>query len=98
MDKLGTSSREARRARTRSMIQLAGLIEKAGLVETFDITLGEDLQKSPEQKLPVAGLFKGLVVLNEIAQSDEVSLPLWQMQGLQLLGDGKRENSKHAEQ
>ena len=63
MDKLGTSSREDRQARTRSMIQLAGLIEKAGLVETFDITLWEGFQKSPEQKYHVAALYKGLTVL-----------------------------------
>ena len=78
-----------RRARTRALIQLGGLISKSGLLETFEISLGLDLQRDPEQKMQTAALFKGLVELNEMAQSDEVSLPIWGLQGLQLLGDGK---------
>ena len=74
------------------MIQLAGLIEKAGLMETFDIRLGLDLQRDPEQKHQVAGLFKGLVELNEMANSSDVHIPLWQIQGLELLADEKRKN------
>jgi len=92
MDKLKTSSYEFRKARTRSLISLGGLLEKAGLVETFGITLGKDLQRDPDQKLPVAGLFKGLVELNTLAKSEDVHMVLWQTQGLQLLGEAKRKN------
>ena len=76
MSTLEIHSRDIRRARTRSLIQLAGLMEKAGLLETFDIELGRDLQKDPEMKEPVAALYKGLLVLNDMANSSEVSLSL----------------------
>jgi hypothetical protein len=89
MDKLKVTSHEMRRARTRSLVQLGGLVSKSGLLETFEISLGQDLQRDPEQKHQVAALFKGLVELNEMAQSDDVSLQLWAYQGLNLLGDGK---------
>jgi predicted chitinase len=93
MDQLETTSHAFRRARTRSMIQLAGLMEKAGLVETFGVRLGLDLQRDPEQKHQVATLYKGLVELNQMAQSNDVHHPTWSIQGLQLFGDEKKKNS-----
>jgi len=84
MHKLELTSRRARKARTRSLIQVASLASKAGLLETFGIILGEDLQKSPEMKKPVASLFKGFLVLNEMAQSENVH-SLWARQGLEEL-------------
>jgi hypothetical protein len=83
MDLLSLSSSKQRRARTRSLIQLGGLIEKSGLLDVFGITLGEDLQKSPNMKEPIASLFKGLLELKEIANSDDVDLQLWANQGLE---------------
>ncbi len=83
-------SRDLRRARTRTLIALGGLIEKSGLLETFHIELGKDLQKDPDMKEPVACLYKGLLVLNEMAQSDEVNLFLWTAQGLEELRKAKR--------
>ncbi len=44
MDTLELTFHKHRKARTRSMIQLGALISTAGLVETFGITLGKDLQ------------------------------------------------------
>ena len=85
MNNLEISSHGLRRARTRSLIQLGGLIEKAGLLDTFQLTLGEDLQKDPETKESICALYKGLLVLNEMAQSKDVSLPLWSQQGLKEL-------------
>ncbi|OJW52793.1 MAG: hypothetical protein BGO67_10440 [Alphaproteobacteria bacterium 41-28] len=90
MSTLEITSHSARRARTRSLVQLGGLISKAGLLETFNITLGEDLQKSPEMKEPIATLFKGLLILNEMAQSEDI-YPLWTYQGLEALA---KENMK----
>jgi hypothetical protein len=83
MDLLSLSSSKQRRARTRALIQLGGLIEKSGLLDVFGITLGEDLQKSPNMKEPIASLFKGLLELKEIANSEEVDLQLWANQGLE---------------
>jgi hypothetical protein len=91
MDQLEKSTHAFRKARTRSLISLGGLVYKSGLVDTFGITLGEDLQRSLHQKLPVAGLFKALSELNKLANSDDVHIPLWQIQGLELLANEKRE-------
>ncbi|EKE10548.1 MAG: hypothetical protein ACD_16C00008G0006 [uncultured bacterium] len=82
-------SRDLRRARTHSLIQLGSLINKADLLETFGIILGKDLQKDPKMKEPVAALYKGLLVLNEMANSSEVNLSIWAVQGLEALHDSK---------
>ena len=37
-----------RKARTRTLIQLGGLVEKSGLLEPLNITPGDDLQKDVE--------------------------------------------------
>lgn len=92
MDKLNVTSHEERKARARGLISLGGLISKSGLLETFEISLGEDLQKNPDLKHQLAALYKGLTILNEMAQSDDISLQLWAYQGLQLLGEGNRKN------
>jgi hypothetical protein len=84
MHKLELTSRTARKARTRSLITIGGLASKADLLETFGIVLGEDLQKSPQMKEPVAALFKGFLMLNEMARSEDV-LRLWARQGLEEL-------------
>jgi hypothetical protein len=49
------------------------------------------MQKDPEMKEPVAALFKGLLVLDEMANSSEVNLSLWATQGLEELRKSKRE-------
>lgn len=89
---LNNQSIELRRARTRSLIQLGGLVEKAGLLETFGITSGTDLQKDPETQKPIAALYKGLLVLNEMANSNEVHMPLWSAQGLEAFREKNHNN------
>lgn len=37
-----------RKARTRTLIQLGGLIEKSGLLELLGINTGDDLQRDPD--------------------------------------------------
>lgn len=91
MNTLEVDSRGLRRARTRSLIALGGLIKKSGLLETFHITLGRDLQKDPEMKEPIAALYKGLLVLKEMVESGEVSLQIWATQGLEELRRSNRE-------
>ena len=39
-----------RKARTRTLIQLGGLLVKSGLVEALGIPLGVDLENNPEGK------------------------------------------------
>ncbi|MBL8676219.1 MAG: hypothetical protein JNJ47_02165 [Alphaproteobacteria bacterium] len=90
MSTLEIDFRGLRRARVRSMIQLAGLLEKSGILETFQITLGLDLQKDETMKNNIAALFKGFLVLNEIANSEDTNIPLWANQGLAILANSKK--------
>jgi conjugative transfer protein TraD len=77
--------RDLRRARTRTLIQLGGLLEKSGLLNDFGIELGADLQKDLEMQKPVATLFWGLIELKEIVNSDEFNLELWAIKGQKAL-------------
>lgn len=94
---LEIDSRGLRRARTRSLIALGGLVKKSGLLETFQIEVGLDLQKDPSMKEPVAALFKGFLVLDEMVKSGDVNLKVWALQGLKELAVGRNEvsNIKH---
>ncbi|MBS0272492.1 MAG: conjugal transfer protein TraD [Proteobacteria bacterium] len=92
MNTLELASYGFRRARTRSLVQLGGLIAKSGLLETFQLTLGEDFQRDPKTRDQIAALFKGFLVLNEIAQSEDVSLRLWTAQGLEALAKQNMKN------
>ena len=83
MNTLQTSSVSQRRARTRSLIQLGGLMELAGTLDVFRIPLGVDLQKDVSVKNNIAALFKGLLELNKIATSPDGDLNLWALQGLE---------------
>ena len=78
-----TSSASQRRARTRSLIQLGGLLESAGTLDVFGIPLGVDLQKDVTVKNNIAALFKGFLELNKIVTSKDVDLNLWALQGLE---------------
>lgn len=77
------------------MIQLAGLLEKARLLETFQIELGRDLQKDITMKEPMAALFKAFLVLDEMVKSEEVNLKVWSLQGLEALAK-KPEKNNHS--
>ena len=82
-----STSSELRRARTRSLIQIGGLLEKSGLLQDFGIKLGADLQKDLEMQKSVAALYWGLMELREIVQSDDFSWALWTIKGQKALGE-----------
>lgn len=90
MNTLEIDSRGLRRARVRSLIALGGLIKKSGLLETFQIKLGLDLQKDIMMKNNIAALFKGFLLLDEMAQSEDGIRSLWAAQGLEELHKRKR--------
>ena len=71
----------SRKARTRTLIQLGGLIEKAGLLPYFDLTLGQDLQKDEEIKDEVMALLGAFLSLKKDIQEDQVSKILWKERG-----------------
>lgn len=60
-----------RKARTRTLIQLGGLIEKAGLLDEFNLEFGSDLQKDPECKEEVHALFGALLELKSLLKESQ---------------------------
>ncbi len=60
-----------RKARTRTLIQLGGLIEKAGLMEEFNLELGSDLQKDLGCKEEVYALFGALLELKSLLKESQ---------------------------
>lgn len=49
-----------RKTRTRTLIQLGGLVEKSGLLSLLELNLGDDLQRDPECFESVATLMGAL--------------------------------------
>lgn len=95
MHNLEISSREMRRKRTHSLVQLGSLLGQSGLLETFGVVLGKDLQRDPEMKREISSLFNGLVMLNQMVVEGEIfHKDAWAQQGLQKLEELKRKNSK----
>ena len=82
-----TTSKAMRRARTRTLIQLGGLIEKAGLLDILEIQLGQDLQKDAETINPVATLMGSLLSLCALYQDEDSQTRkmLWQRRGKEAL-------------
>ena len=70
-DRLYRAAVQDRKARTRTLIQLGGLMEKAGLLDCVDLTLGEDLQKDPETQDGVATLFGALLAIKQELHSPD---------------------------
>lgn len=87
LDATHTSSADQRRARTRSLIQLGGLLEHAGTLDFFKIPLGIDLQSDPSIKNNIAALFKSFLIINEMITSKELDLNILALQGLQAFKD-----------
>ncbi|HBN23313.1 MAG TPA: hypothetical protein DD412_08775 [Holosporales bacterium] len=65
-----------RRARTRTLIQLRGLFEKSGLMETFDVQAGDNLQENLEKKENIFAILGGLIELKEMMGSQEFHIDL----------------------
>jgi hypothetical protein len=80
-------SMRMRKARTRTLIQLGGLMEKAGLLECVELEAGQDLQKDPETFEGVATLMGSLLSLKEMFEGEDASVHtmLWAVRGKQAL-------------
>ena len=74
-----------RNARTRTLIQLGGLLEKVGLVEAFAINLGSDLQKDSDMQEPMAALTGALLELASQVRHQDFSHPYLAKKGLAYL-------------
>ncbi len=73
-----------RKARTRQLVQLGGLVQKSGIVDAFSILPGDDLQG-------YENFHKGTQLLGFLVESfekmdlDETQFKDWQMAGERLL-------------
>ena len=76
-----------RKERTRTLIQLGGLLDKVGMTDLFNIELGQDLQLDPTIFDNVAALMGALAELK--SSCDFSTLPqqkiLWAEKGKQFL-------------
>ncbi|MCP4924209.1 MAG: conjugal transfer protein TraD [bacterium] len=83
--KLNTSPADLRRKRTRTMIQLGGLFEKANLLEDFGLKPGDDLQDDSEIQESVAELFGALLEIKSMIKNNDHSPALWKQKGKKAL-------------
>lgn len=74
-----------RKARTRTLIQLGGLVEKAGLFETLGLIPGADLQKDDAMQPIALGLLGALLELKSSVKNDEASMTLWKLKAQEFL-------------
>lgn len=80
--KMKQQSRSARKARTRTLIQVGGLVQKSGLMTAFGIEPGDDLQDY--EHIHKARQLLGL--LDEINPNGDRYY--WEMKGQSLLAEG----------
>ena len=73
-----------RRARTRTLIQLGGLFEKSGLMETFDVQVGDNIQENLEKKENVFAILGGLLELKEMMCNHDFHIDLLAQKGAEL--------------
>ena len=81
MQKHKNSTNERRRQRTRTMIQAGGLLNKAGLLTSFGIEPGDDLQQDDSLQDNIATLFGALLELQSMVHQNDHSTILWKQRG-----------------
>ncbi|WP_010304080.1 conjugal transfer protein TraD [Candidatus Odyssella thessalonicensis] len=79
-----------RQARTRTLIQLGGLIEKAGLFEAVGLIPGSDLQKDPQMQEIALGLLGAFIEIKRDLQKGEASLELWKLKAQAFLNEASK--------
>lgn len=79
---------DLRKAKTRTKIQLGGLIEKSGILDDLNLTSGDDLQKDTDCHESVAILMGALCELrqNFYADDAQAQMLLWCERGKEALG------------
>jgi len=76
-----------RRARTRTLIQLGGLVSKAQILEPLNIKVGDDLQQDGEKFDAVATLMGAFLDLSHPLHHDETQKTLWRERGKKALAE-----------
>jgi len=79
---------DLRKAKTRTKIQLGGLIERSGILDDLNLTPGDDLQKDPDCHESVAILMGALCELRQTLHADDAQaqMILWGERGKEALG------------
>ena len=80
-----SNSHTLRKQRTRTLIQLGGLIEKSGLLDQFAISLGQDLQKDEDVREEVMVLLGALTSLAHEMKRGDYSRELWKERGVKCM-------------
>ena len=83
--KTGSDPVSLRKSRTRTLIQLGGLIEKTNLLEPLALTLGDDLQKNETLFDQVAILAGAFTELYEPLKNDSSQKMIWKEKGKKAL-------------
>jgi len=71
-----------RKARTRTLIQIGGLVDKAGLLELFDIETGDDLEQDIKSLNKAATLLGFLIDTIDNNNIDDKTKQKWFRTGL----------------
>ncbi|NRA89609.1 MAG: conjugal transfer protein TraD [Simkaniaceae bacterium] len=87
-----------RKARTRTLIQLGGLIEKSGLMDEFDIEPGDDLQKDLEKKDHVFALLGALLETKSMLHNEEFHKDLLMQKGAKAFQEDKKNERENEEE
>lgn len=75
-----------RKKRTRTLIMCGGLMEKSGLLNTLEITLGDNLQKDIGALPKAAALLGALLEITEqLRENPKQQILLWEERGKQEL-------------
>ncbi len=81
----GLKTNGFRKARTRTLIQLGGLIERAGLFEAIGLIPGSDLQKDPLMQPLALSLLGAFLELRQDLQMGQSSLEMWKLKAQDFL-------------
>jgi hypothetical protein len=79
-----------RRTRTRTLIQLGGLLEKVGLLDDFGLILGTDLQKDIKIKEPMAALVGALLELQTLLKAEPFQMAVLAEKGIRFLSQTEK--------
>jgi hypothetical protein len=90
LSKRGQTIMSFRKARTRTLIQLGGLVEKSGLLDTLGLKVGADLQRDETCLEGAAVLVGGFSEVHSMLQSSDSHAHkiLWAERGKEILGQG----------
>lgn len=77
-----------RQSRTRTIIQIGGLVEKSGLLQKLNISPGDDLQQNPDCFKAAAILLGAFIEINKLMKEpdSDSQILLWEENGKNLLG------------